>query len=294
MVSVSAGRSAAIKRVRSMPLIWRGRSAMRSRAARHDPRARELAGLHMDFLHAGSFAVGERDVLIDEYLRTMMVRADVRWVRGAALRHEYFGTEVLTEARKSGRGLVLTFMHHGQYDGALGALSRLKSSLGDVRILVDPDHLASDAPLWSKQHLAVVGAGGDLISAAVGTAGVVEMLRAGQTVAIATDVPGRTPLKFAHRDVLGASGAARAAQITGAPVVPMHCKRPVGRTWEAFFTEALLPDENEPFEAFAQRIVSVQEQSVLRWRSGSDLPLFRWNHPSGDFAHPPLHPRFPI
>ena len=41
--------------------------------------------------------------------------------------------------------------------------------------------------------------------------GIVDLLGQRRVVAVASDVPGRTPLRFAGRDVLGSFGAARIA-----------------------------------------------------------------------------------
>ena len=60
------------------------------------------------------------------------------------------------------------------------------------------------------------------VSAEVGTAGHRRPAQPGAIVAtLASDVPGRTPVRFAGRDVLGSFGAARIAADAGSPVVVM-------------------------------------------------------------------------
>ena len=67
--------------------------------------------------------------------------------------------------------------------------------------------------------------GGIPTSTEIGTQGIVDLLTRGAVVAIASDVPGRTPMTLVGREVLGSFGAARLAMTTGSPVVLLTSER---------------------------------------------------------------------
>ena len=108
-----------------------------------------------------------------------------------------------------GRGVVLNFMHHGCYEGSLASVGRA----GVPAVIVVHDYMVrSDAPRWLKQHVLIAcSGGGRAFSAKVGSEKLLELLAEGEVLAIAFDVPGRTPVRFAGRDLLGSFGAARLA-----------------------------------------------------------------------------------
>ena len=123
--------------------------------------------------------------------------------------------------RDLGRGVVLNFVHHGYYDGAFPSIARLGRP---ARTWWSTPTCSSDG----RPALAAAARQGRLAERrhrgqrrhrhrrACSTC-----CGAGEVVAIASDVPGRTPLRFVGRDVLGSFGAARLATDADAPVVVM-------------------------------------------------------------------------
>ena len=147
------------------------------------------------------------------YVRGQMWRGELRWHPEMLTNRRIVGLEHLRAAQDLGRGVMLNFMHHGAYEGAFGSLGRRGVQL---HMVVYPYMVRADAPRWLRQHMSVAcTGGGQAVSAEIGTQGIIELLNQGKIVAVASDVPGRTPLRFVGRDVLGSFGAARIAADAG-------------------------------------------------------------------------------
>lgn len=253
-----------------LPLVW----WLRARVDWLRGSVREDARAQMRFLLEHGRPDADLDQVARAYVRYQARRGELRWHPDLITGLPVDGIERLVAARDRGRGVVLNFVHHGYYDGAFPSIGRLGAP---AHIVVYPYMLEPDCPLWLRQHV-VVGRmnGGNPVSAAVGTEGLAGLLERGEIVALASDVPGRTPLRFAGREVLGSYGAARLATHTGAPVVVMTSEeddrgRPVIR-----LHEPLEPAEFESPAALLDAMLAIHEDVVLRWPEATDLPLSRW------------------
>ncbi len=253
---------------RSLPLLIRTRAAI----AWCLPSVRRTAHRQMLFL-LGESCPAQVSQVARRYVQEMVVRAEVRWHPDVATRVRLEGAEHLEAARALGRGVVLSFMHHGLYDRAFPAVARTTSGL---RMLVHPYMLADDSPRWIRQHLRLnCMGGGQAVSAAVGTEAIKRMLTAGDVVAIASDVPGRTAVTFAGREVLGSFGAGRLAWESGSPVVLMTS----GRDQQGPFVRlhpALHPGDFDSARSLLEAVLAAHETAVLAWPEATDLPLSRW------------------
>jgi len=245
----------------------------RSRLAWAVPAVRREARQQMSFLLGSTRPSAEADRVARRYVREMARRSEVRWHPRVATAVRVEGIEHARAALESGRGAVLSFMHHGLYDRVFTTLSRQGLSLAMV---VHPYMLRDDAPAWIRQHVRVnTLGGGRAVSTEVGAAGLVALLGEGHLLAIASDVPGRTPVRFADREVLGSFGAARLATETGAPVVVMTSERD-DRGEHVRLHPPLAPAAFESANALLDRILVAHERAVLDWPEASDLPLSRW------------------
>ena len=237
------------------------------------PQVRAEARAQMAFLLERTRPGADLDAVAREYLRYQIRRGELRWHPDLVTRLRVAGIEHLVAARAAGRGVVLNFTHHGFYDGAFPSIAR-----HGVRChMVCYDYmLRDDAPAWIRQHVALACLeGGVAVSAEVGHGGLVELLQRGEVVAVASDVPGRTPVRFAGRDVLGSFGAARLAADTGAPVVVLTSevddKGPLIR-----LHEPLEPAGFESPRGLLEAVLAIHESVQLRWPAATDLPLSRW------------------
>ncbi len=207
------------------------------------------------------------------YLRRQIWRGELRWHPELISSQRVLGIEHLVEARERGRGVLLNFMHHGTYDGAFPSVARCGVT---CHMVVHDYMLREDTPSWLRQHVRVASGGGNTpVSAAIGTAGITDLLTGGHVVAIASDVPGRTTLRFLGRDVLGSFGAARLAAGAGSPVVVMTAGVDAHGPYVRLH-EPLEPTDFDSPQDLLVQMLARHEQAVLTWPEETDLPLSRW------------------
>lgn len=250
--------------------------AVRARLAWARPAVRADARAQMRFLLEHTRPDADLDAVARDYVRYQARRGEIRWHPEMVTHLRVEGIEHLLTARGGGRGVLLSFVHHGYYDGAFPSIARYGVL---CQMVVYPYMLEPDAPLWLQQHVALACIGGGTpVSAAVGTEGLQDLLHQGEVVAIASDVPGRTPIRFVGREVLGSFGAARIATDTNSPVVVMTSEEdahgPYIRLHEPFEPKRFASPK-ELLEA----LLVIHESRQVRWPEATDLPLSRWGLP---------------
>jgi lauroyl/myristoyl acyltransferase len=253
-----------------LPALWglRTRLAWRNEAVREDARAQ------MRFLLENTGSDADLDEVARAYVRYQARRGELRWHPELLLGLRVEGMEHVFAAKAQGRGVLLNFIHHGYYDGGFPSIARLGAP---GHIVVYPYMLEPDAPLWLQQHVRIGSAnGGTAVSAAIGTEGLADLLEQNNVVAIASDVPGRTPIKLFGREVLGSFGAARLPMATGSPVVVMTSEEDEHGPYIRLH-EPLQPDEFGTPQALLEAMFAIHEEVVLRWPEAYDLPLSRWS-----------------
>lgn len=247
--------------------------AARFRMAWSRPEVRADARAQMRFLLEHTRPDADVEAAARAYVRTQIWRGEVRWHPEVISHLRVDGLEHLEAARELGSGVILSFTHHGQYDGAFSSIARNGFAL---HMVVYPYMLADDAPRWLKQHMKVACIGGGVaVSAGVGTDGLMALLRSGRVVAIASDVPGRTRLRFAGREVLGSFGAARLAVATDSPVVVMTCHEDEQGTVVRLH-EPLMPEQFDGPKPLLEEMLRHLEAAILRQPEWTDIPLSRW------------------
>jgi lauroyl/myristoyl acyltransferase len=235
----------------------------------------------MRFLLEHARPDADLDAAARAYVRYQARRGELRWHPELITSLRVEGMDNLVAARARGRGVVLNFVHHGYYDGAFPSIARLGVP---THMVVYPYMLESDAPTWLRQHVKVAQMnGGNAVSAAVGTDALLDLLRRGEVVALASDVPGRTPLRFAGREVLGSFGAARLAVSAGAPVVVMTSEETGGGPIIRLH-DPLNPAAHATPQGLLERMLAIHEAVQLRWPEATDLPLSRWGTPEVEAA----------
>lgn len=243
----------------------------RFRVAWSRPSVRNDARAQMRFVIEHARPDADLESVARDYVRYQIRRGELRWHPELVTRLRVVGSEHLHRAGQQG-GLVLSFMHHGYYDGAFPSLA-----LGSrLHMVCYPYMLRDDAPGWLRQHvrLATVG-GGVPVSTEVGNEGITALLARGEVVAIASDVPGRTPVRFVGRDVLGSFGAARLAFVTGSPVIVMTTEVDEAGPFVRLH-EPLEPAGLGSPRTLLDRMLAIHESVVARWPEATDLPLSRW------------------
>lgn len=252
----------------------------RTRLAWRSEAVRKGAREQMRFLVERTRPDLDLDTVARDYVRYQALRGEMRW-RPEELTHlEVQGLHHLTSAHEPGRGVVLSFMHHAFIEGGLASLGRLGV---EPAIVSYAYMLRDDAPGWLQQHVAVAtSTGGRAIAAELGADELARTLRTGTILAIATDVPGRTPLRFCGRDVVGSFGAARLATATGSPVVVMTSERRDDERPRIVLHEAFEPETFPNPHKLLEAMVAVHENAQIRWPEAVDLPLSRWALPDAE------------
>jgi lauroyl/myristoyl acyltransferase len=237
------------------------------------PAVREDARVQMGFLLEKSRPEADVEAAARAYVRSQVWRGEVRWHPEMVTHKRIVGLEHLLAARELGRGVMLNFMHHGTYEGAFGSIGRAGVML---HMVVYPYMVREDAPRWLKQHMSVACTGGGVpVSAEIGTAGIIGLLGEGKVVAVASDVPGRTPLRFVGRDVLGSYGAARLAADAQAPVIVMTSEYDEQGPFVRLH-EPLDPADFDSPRLLLEEMLARHEQVIVQWPEDTDLPLSRW------------------
>ncbi|MDP2775046.1 MAG: hypothetical protein Q8O61_15950, partial [Nocardioides sp.] len=194
-----------------VPLIVRART----RRALTDPAMMADAREQMRFLLERTHPEADIEAHAREYVELWLRRAELRWRPAMVCSQPVDGIERLIAARDLGRGVILNFMHHAQYEGAFPSVARMGVP---SEIIVHPNMLQPDAPEHMKQRVRVGTRGCHVHGTDIGMTGISALVGEGKVVTIATDATGSAEVTFAGRRVKGSSGAARIAVDRDAPV----------------------------------------------------------------------------
>lgn len=248
---------------------------VRLRQAYRDPAMWDRARAEMRFLLEESVPGADIEDAARRYIERWVWRAELRWRPRMITRQRVVGLEHLQRARSLGRGVLLSFMHHGQYDGAMPSVIRMGEPMHGVG---HPKLLSPDAPPSVRQHMRINSRYCTVHSTEIGARGIAELLVGGGTVALACDVPGRTPVEFAGRKLVGSAGSARIPFATGSPVVLLRTRRDAHGSYLEL-SEGLDPHAYAGPEALLADILRRHEVAVLEWPEAADSPLSRWGTP---------------
>lgn len=239
-----------------------------------DPAYREAQEANMRFLLEFTERAPEIPALAREYAVFDVQRNYRRWRPRGLIHQPVRGLEWLTTKRDPDRGVVLSFMHHGQYDGLMGSLARHGVEMHGV---AHPGAFDPNAPAAIRQHFKVCSMvpGCHLVNAGDGASKLVEHLEQRAVLALASDVAGRTAVTFLGREMLGSFGAARVAVQTNAPVVLLTSHQ--GADGSSYFQlhEPLEPSAFPDAAALLTEILRRHEPAVLAWPEAYDSPYGR-------------------
>ncbi|WP_375491203.1 hypothetical protein [uncultured Jatrophihabitans sp.] len=273
-----------------------GSSYARWRAKRWwtaDPRAQTDARDQMEVLLRHTGSQYDFDQLGRQYMYETLRRDEMAFRPWLTTAMPVQRLDVLRAAHAGGRGVILNFMHHGQYGGVFPSINRHGISL---HIVGDKWYRTPSSMSWgdlrARQHIATVCSNG--VRALVAESGVYttmcDMLRAGDVIAIASDLPGSTPTTFLGRPVKAASGAARLAKETGAALVPVTAHRG-GKVQTIRIEDPLPVDSSMDVSAVLSAILRVHERPILNWPEAVERPAKRFNFVAPDdiekYGYPP-------
>lgn len=233
---------------------------------------REQQEAQMRFLLEFTDRAPEIPELARRFAENTLLRTYVRW-HPEPLRHrEIRGLEWLTTQRDQVRSTVLSFLHHGWYEGLF---SSLRNAGAPVTPLLSPLVLSRDTPVGLRQHGRIMADGNGAIQAVGGTDHIQSQLRPGMTMAIASDVPGHTEVTFLGRRVLASYGAALIATRTNSPVVLATNHREGDRDYVQLHPPLEPKDFDQPIDLL-QEILHRHGEAVLAWPEVLEIPRARW------------------
>jgi lauroyl/myristoyl acyltransferase len=251
-----------------VPLIVR----LRTRRALADPAMLADAREQMRFLLERTRPDADIEAHAREYVELWMRRAELRWRHKMVCSQPVDGLEHLLVARDLGRGVLVNFMHHAQYEGAFSSIAGLGVP---SEVILHPNMLKPDAPEHMKQRVRVGTYLCQPHSTEIGMQGISDLVAAGKVVTIASDAPGSAEVTFAGRRLKGSSGAARIAVALGAPVVVLTTRRVDGEP-RLQLSEPLLPADFDDAESLLAEMVRRHEEAILAWPAAADNPISRW------------------
>ncbi len=229
---------------------------------------------NMQFLLENTERAPEIPELARAYAEFDIQRNIRRWRPRHLIRQPVEGIEWLTTKRDHDRGVVLSFMHHGQYDGLMGSIARHGVPMHGV---AHPGAFDPHAPAQIRQHFKVCSMvpGCTLVNAGDGAAKLVEHLEERAVLALASDVAGRTSVNFLGRDMLGSFGAARVATETNSPVVLLTSHRAADGSSYFRLHEPLEPSDFADPSDLLTEILRRHEPAVLAWPEAYESPYGR-------------------
>lgn len=250
----------------------------RTRRALRDPDEMATARHHMGFLLGTARLRFDLEAAARRYVAWTKWRGEARLHDEIVSRPQRF--EGLDHLLRCTNGALVSFVHHGQYDGAFAAYERAGLRLD---VIFRQASLAPDAPEFIRRHLEVVARHAHVFGTDEGMAGIVERLHQGRLVAVGSDIAGSTPVRFVGRDLRVASGVARAAFTTGKPVVVVTAHHDGdGDEFQPFLRAhpPLLPPDFGDHRALLQLLLTIHEAAVLDWPEAYESPATYWGHPA--------------
>lgn len=235
---------------------------------------REAQIRDMNFLLGNTERAAEVPQIARDYAEFDLLRNYRRWRPRPLMHQRIEGLEWLTTKKDPNRGIVLNFMHHGQYDGLVGSFSNAGVY---VRGVAAPEAFTGDMPVQLRQHFKLCASfpKAPLVNAGGGTPALLKVLQDNEILTIASDVAGRTPVTFLGREMVCSFGAARLAVEANAPVAILSShQEPDG---SPFFRvhEPIEPGDFADATALLEEIFRLHEPAVLAWPAAYDSPYGR-------------------
>ena len=261
----------------------------RTRRALRDHETMAYARAQMGFLLGAARPDADLDAAARRYVAWTRWRGEARLHDDLVFRPQRL--EQVDNLRRCRDGAVLSFIHHGAYDGSFAACHRAGLP---IDVMMRQSSLEPDAPEFIRQHTAVISRHAHVFSTVEGLAGIVERARNGRIVAVGSDIAGSTPVRFVGRDLTVASGVARAALAADRPVVVVTAHRdPAGDEFQPFlrYHEPKHPGDFADHRALLQELLRIHETAVLDWPEAYESPATYWGHtPSDDDRSTTLGP----
>lgn len=192
------------------------------------------------------------------------------------------GVEIFEQLRETGRGVLLSFVHHGHFAGLFPSFAARGVRM---HVAAAPHYLddsintsRSFGTVRDRAHITTVRGNGNSAFLAGGSYDLMrDLLVRGEVVALAHDLPGGSPATWLGRKVSFASGLPRLALDTGAAIVPVSASPtgPQGLLTQFRAQDPIEPRDHPSVSELLGEIVARHQSSVLDWPEAVDIPLHR-------------------
>ncbi len=252
---------------RMVPLLVDARTWLALRGQRHTRRSAKSMRVLLDALPEYDLAEMTR-----RHVWFTQRRAEYRFHPELVGDQEVVGIEHLAGARDLGRGVMLSFMHYGHYEGMFLAL---RNAGVETDAMTLPVILEETGTYWQNQHGRILKLGTTLHDISGGSDLVRRLLGEGRVVAMASDVTSRTKVHFLGKDRLASFGAPRLAFEQDAPVVVVTSEW-AGDRPRVICHPPLMPADYADAGALYADLLALHEASVRTWPWAYELPEERW------------------
>lgn len=249
-------------------------SRLRLRQDLRSPAKLENARRHMRFLLEESAPEADVDAAALRYLTFNRWRIESKYLPARRMPPDPVeGVEHLAALRDGG---VLNFMHLGNFE----RLGRAIAPHGlTIRMVMAAKYFDGTGNSFDIQHWRVASRDCVIVEAREGSAGLLARLRNGEVLALASDMPGQTPIRFVGRDLVGSFGAARLAYETDKPVVVVTSHPGPRRSTLFRLHEPLLPHDFPGPRELLDAMVRLHEPAVVAWPEAYEEPASKWGTP---------------
>ncbi|MGA9859042.1 MAG: hypothetical protein WBQ18_14350, partial [Solirubrobacteraceae bacterium] len=230
-----------------------------------NPGYREWCERSMHYLLDESPRAAEADRLAREFGYWSVTRSELLWHPHHLTSIPLDGVETLRAAQAEGRGVILSFNHHGWF---IATFSALRAQGVALHVAV-ADHYFLDTPgpdyhgRHDRQHLINTARGGEVFNAVGSFPHIRDLLGRGEILALAFDLPGPTRTDILGRTVYTAHGVARTANSTDALIVPVTMWETGGPVGTARFQSPLDPRDHDSVESLHAAVVARHEPALL-------------------------------
>lgn len=246
-----------------------------------DERTRDYALRQVELLY-GQLDRFDLEKLGRDYLFETLKRDEFSYRPAVISRFPVHRPHVLRELAADG-GVILSFLHHGQYTGTISSIARhgFQISLAAHADFFLTGRTWSRAMRLERDVMALSRNGVELFPAPGSYTAMRDRLLRGEIVGIASDLGGSGRIRFLGRTVGAATGAARLAIETGAPIVPVTVRR-AGIRQTLTLEDPIRVAPGDDVVAVLQEIFRRHEPAILAWPEAVERPLWRFRDVTGD------------
>jgi lauroyl/myristoyl acyltransferase len=224
---------------------------------------------------AGAFAPDEIPQLARRFAAASGERNALLWRRSIFRPPAVEGAEHARAGVDAPTGTILAFCHVSSFISMFAAMQSIGISsytVGAERYFQAADK--GHTGLTFQRQRSVIERTGHVFVPAPNSMDILKgALQDGETIAIAFDVAGRTPVRMLGQEIKIAAGASRLAAATGARIVPMLFRNDSARV-TVWWAPPIEPDPD--FAVVEQRLADVFDRVIRDRPWALHEPEFRW------------------